>query len=416
MTDKKEKLRDIAIVLAVFLALPLFTGIIAYSVNDQVYETTNQVLSKLPGQVGIFFDREGEEREREKIKEELADYYIEFDNDQLADKLIMLRGEEPELYEEIREKLGRRDLAKVTSVEETIARRDQSEDILVELLSEAKEEREQRLNELVTNYAALTEYELLLEVEEKLRNRELTVEEQGYLVNNLDIENAVVIYEYLQLSPGVQQEITDERREAFSRYSREQEREEDRLKALAKTYNPSDSRNLWNRLGPEGLYEIEELGPIYYHLTVDKAGDILAKIDDHNFSLELYQEIQNYETLQRLKSESPQVALENRDFKTSQMEAVKEVHLRWAERVEDLIQSYQNLDDPSLINRVDQMLQRENEVIKSENVQGLTVNFTQEDVIIALMESLDAQKKAVVINGLEENQSQQLTRMFLDGE
>jgi|GEM_PF-1846155 len=416
MTDKKEKLRDIAIVLGVFFALPIFTGIIAYSLNDQVYETTNRVLTNLPGRIGSFFDREGEEQEREKIKEELADYYIEFENEQLADKLIMLRGEDRELYRDLRERLGRRNLGKVTEVEEIINRRDQSEDMLTELLLEAQEEKERRLNELVTNYSSLSKYELLLEVDEKLRNRELSAEEQGYMVNNLDIQDASAIYQYLDLSPSIQQEITDERREAIGRYSREQEREEERLQALARSYNQSDSRNLWSRLGPEGLYNFEELGGIFYHLNIDKAGGVLAEINDHNFSHQLYQEVQNYQTLQRLKSESPQVALRNQNFLTADIEAVKEVHLRWRQRVEELIDSYENLDNPSLVNQVNQMLQRQNEVIKSENIQGLTLKFTHGDVLIELMESMDAQRKAVVINGLEEEQSQQLTRIFLDGE
>ncbi len=416
MTEKKEKIRDIAIVLGVFLALPIFTGIIAYSLNDQVYESTNRVLNNLPGRAGAFFDREGEEREREKIKEELADYYIEFENEQLADKLIMLRGEDRDLYLALREKLGRRDLGKVTAVEEIINRRDQSEDMLMELLLEAQEEKERRLNALVGNYSSLSKYELLLEVDEKLRNRELSAEEQGYMVNNLDIGDAAAIFQYLELSPGIHREISEERRESIDRYNREQEREEERLKALARTYNQSNSRNLWTRLGPEGLYDAEELGGIFYHLNIDKAGGVLAEIDDHNFSHRLYREVQNYQTVQRLKSESPQVALRNQNFVTADIEAVKEVHLRWGQRVKDLIDSYENLDNPSLVNQVNLMLQRQNEVIKSENIQGITLNFTHGDVLMELMESLDAQRKAVVINGLEEGQSQQLTRIFLDGE
>ena len=416
MTEKKEKIRDIAIILAVFFALPIFTGIIAYSLNDQVYESTNRILTNLPGRAGAFFDREGEERERERMKEELADYYIEFENEQLADKLIMLRGEDRELYRALREKLGRRDLSKVTEVEEIINRRDQSEDMLMELLLEAQEERERRLNELVANYASLSRYELLLEVDEKLRSRDLTVLEQGYLVNHLDLGDAAAIYQYLDLSPGVHQEISDERRELIQRYNREQEREEERLRALARTYNQAESRTLWTRLGPEGLYDLEELGGIFYHLNLDQAGGVLAEINDHNFSQRLYREIQSYQTLQRLKSESPQVALRNQNFVTAEIERVKVVHLRWAQRVQDLIESYENLDNPSLINQVSLMLQRQNEVIKSQNVDGLTLNFTHGDVLINLMESLDAQRKAVVINGLGEEESQRLTRIFLDGE
>jgi len=416
LSEKKEKIRDIAIVLGVFLALPIFTGMIAYSLNDQVYDTTNRMLSNLPGSIGGFFDREGEEREREKIKEELADYYIEFDKEQLADKLIMLRGEDRELYQELRDKLGRRDLGKITEVEEIINRRDQSEDMLMELLMEAQEEKERRLNELVSGYSSLSKYELLLEVDEKLGNNELSSEEQGYMVNNLDTGDAAAVLNYLDLSPGVQQEISEERREIIRRYNREQEREEERLKSLADAYNNSNSRNLWSRLGPDGLYDMAELGGIFYYLNTDKAGGILAKIDDHNFSHQLYREIQNYQTLQRLQSESPQDALRNQDFKTAEIEAVKEVHTRWEQRVEDIIESYGNLENPSLVNQVDLMLQRQNEVIKREEIEGITVEFTHEDVLMKLMESMDPQRKAVVINGLEEDQSQRLTRMFLDGE
>lgn len=416
MSDKKEKLRDIAIVLGVFFALPLFTGLIAYSVNDQVYDTTNRMLTNLPGRVGGFFDREGEERERERMKEELADYYIGLEKEQLADKLIMLRGEDRDLYRELREKLGRRDLGKITEVEKIISRRDQSEDMLTDLLAEAQEERERRLNELVAGYASLSKYELLTEVDEKLERRELNAEEQAYLINNLDVGDAAAVYNYLNLSPGVRQELSEERLESIEAHNRKQQREQERLKALAQSYNRSNSRNLWSRLGPEGLYDLEELGGIFYHLDIDKAGGVLAKNRDHNFSHRLYREIQSYQTLQRLEREAPREALRNQNFKTAEIEAVKELHTRWDQRVSDIIAGYENLENPSLINQVSTMLERENDVIKSENIEGVTVRFTQKDVLIRLMETLDAQRKAVVLNGLEEGESQRLTRLYLDGE
>src|SRR5690606_206212 len=88
----------LSIILIAFISLPLMTMTLMYFSNDGFRDNANKVLSGLPGRLGNYFGSAPTKEEREEIKKNIARYYIDLDQNRIVDKLLIIKGEDQQLY------------------------------------------------------------------------------------------------------------------------------------------------------------------------------------------------------------------------------------------------------------------------------------------------------------------------------
>ena len=99
--EKTSYLKGFIITFLAFLFIPIVTMIIMYFTNDNFHYATNNTLTALPGVLGEHFKSLPTKEEKENIKLQIAKYYIDLDEDRLLDKLLIIKGEDEELYNDL---------------------------------------------------------------------------------------------------------------------------------------------------------------------------------------------------------------------------------------------------------------------------------------------------------------------------
>ena len=113
-------IKTLSIMLISFISLPLIIMTIMYFNNEGFKDSVNKFLSGLPGKTGGYFQSIPTKQDKEELKKKIAKYYITLDEDRIVDKLLIIKGEDEQLFNDLIILMGRENTGKMEKVKESL--------------------------------------------------------------------------------------------------------------------------------------------------------------------------------------------------------------------------------------------------------------------------------------------------------
>jgi len=126
--------------------LPLLTMSIMYFSNENFKDNANKVLSALPGNLGNHFQSVPTKDEREKLKKDIAKHYVGLDPNRIVDKLLIVKGEDTQLFNDLIILMSRENPNKMKNVKEDLRLLNLKNDPINRILSEIDKDSEEKIN------------------------------------------------------------------------------------------------------------------------------------------------------------------------------------------------------------------------------------------------------------------------------
>ena len=168
--SKSSIFKIILIFFIVFVIVPIGIMALIYFNNDAFKNNANNILKKLPGEIGARFNNSliiDEEKEMDNKKEYLAKHYLLLDSKIASDKLYIVKEKDRRLYDDIIKKMTSNSVNKTKEIVKLIRDIELKEDLLVNLYDEIKTEEE---NDLINKAKRLEKLDIIIALEETKQN------------------------------------------------------------------------------------------------------------------------------------------------------------------------------------------------------------------------------------------------------
>ncbi|NLM03869.1 MAG: hypothetical protein GX214_02490 [Clostridiales bacterium] len=401
--EKTSYLKGFIITFLAFLFIPIVTMIIMYFTNDNFHYATNNTLTALPGVLGEHFKSLPTKEEKENIKLQIAKYYIDLDEDRLLDKLLIIKGEDEELYNDLLILLNKENPIKMKLIREKIRLSQLETNLLNRILEEIEDDKKEKINSYVDYYTSLKLPDTISEIERTYQSGEIKDNELAEFFNLMATENGSRYLYYLdnEIVEDIRYQIKKDKLNDFEREIAAMESKESQLEKLAHIYENETLNTQLNDLTNINKFNIKDLAVIYRNMSIKTAGRILSKIDDTEFITNLYQEISDLEKLNRQAENMPAYI----------SEAIK-IYENYDKKVEELGDIYRRISLDELVDTIENMVVG-NRVYRRYDVNTEEIVFTQKNLAIDILRKLPAKRAAEVLEILRVERRIDLTQEFV---
>ncbi|RQD68213.1 MAG: hypothetical protein D5S00_09145 [Tindallia sp. MSAO_Bac2] len=344
---KSGTYKSIIIVALVILLIPIVTVGVLYATSDSFRNTTNDVFSYLPGPVGNYFSAIPSPEEQDELKQEIAKHYIGMDEDRIVDKLLILKGEDEDLYNELRHIMSRENPRKMTNVNEKLQRALLQDGSLQRILEEIEQDQEAYASEISGYISSLSLPAGIREIERLYAAGELRPGELGSVFQQFSANKAADFLRYLNenIAQQVRTQIPSSLRSEIDRNIENQLTREIQLINKASLYEKKSVADTIPLIGSDDHHSMQELAFIYHQFPLERGGRVLSEVDDADFIQNLYDEMLLLEDL-----------VETRSGKTRQLGESVTFHRNYRQKVRDMVDVYQRMEMEELAPLVERML------------------------------------------------------------
>ncbi|SDY91648.1 hypothetical protein [Tindallia californiensis] len=348
VTQDKSSSYKIIIIIALFILLiPILTVAILYNTNESFKDTTNNVFVHIPGPVGNYFRSIPSPDEQDELKLEIAKYYIGMDEDRIVDKLLILKGEDEDLYNELRHIMSRENPRKMTNVNERLQRAFLQDGSLQRILEEIEQDQEVFAIETANYITSLSLPAGVKEMERLYSAGEIGSKELGDIFRQFSEAKAADYLRYIDdnIAQQVRVQIPSNFRSAIDRNIENQLAREAQLINKASLYESKSVNDTLPLIGSDQHHSIQELAFIYHHFPTDRGGRILSEVNDMDFIQDLYDEMLLLEEL-----------IAARDGKTRHLGEAVTFYRNYQQKVKDMVDVYQRMGMDELAPLIERML------------------------------------------------------------
>lgn len=378
--EKKSGSYKIIIIIAlVVLLIPVITVGILYSTSDTFRHTTNDVFSHIPGPVGNHFSSIPSLDEQDDLKQEIAKYYIGLDEDRIVDKLLILRGEDEELYHEIRHRMSRENPRKMANINEKLQRALLQDGSLQRILEEIEQDQEAFTSEIADYLSSQSLPAGIKEMERLYAAGEIRNHELAAIFNQFPTELSADYLRYLdenlaqQARVGMPSSLRSEiDRKIENKLSREAE-----LLEKANLYSKKSIAEILPLMGGVESFTLQELAFLYHQFPLEKGGRILSQVDDADLIQPLYDEMLKLEQL-----------VDARQGKTGQLGESVTFHRNYKQKVRDLVDVYQRMEMEELAPLVERMLVSNTIIEQKIFSQDEQIVKTEENLVLDVLRGM----------------------------
>lgn len=395
----------LSIILIAFISLPLMTMTLMYFSNDGFRDNANKVLSGLPGRLGNYFGSAPTKEEREEIKKNIARYYIDLDQNRIVDKLLIIKGEDQQLYNDLIILMSKENPNKMKNVKEVLKRQDLKMDPINRILSEIDQDREEKINSLSKYYTSLPLAKAVSEIERTYASNEATLDELVIVFENFKADQASKYLFYLDTEIGrqIKYRMSKESLRDVEKKLQEFVANQGLLYDLALEYENKVLDEAILELGNLNTYSIEELAFIFKELSLAKASKILSKVDDNDFMLTLFQEINH---LQELENQVPSIS-------PAIMKGIT-LYKDYDKKINELSSIYEKTASAELAKMLETMLKRNDIYQRHSLSDSEEIKFSEEQLVIDVLNNLKPKKVAEVLENMEEGTRIILSKKLLN--
>ena len=400
---KNSKWKGFLIVILAFLMVPLITFLITYYSNENFRYASNNYLSSLPGGLGRYFANIPTREEEESIKRQIAKYYSSFDEERLVDKLLLVRNENQQLFNDLIPMLNRENPVKMSKVNEVIRKTDLRSDILQRIFEDMNSDKVAKLDALIKYYTSLSQNEGVNEIEKNFRMGVVTQDEFTSIFSKLPPQQAADLLYYIE--SDIQQQIlfnmSINKRTDISKKMDTIELKHHKMAELAKLYENKNANELYLELGSNDKYNNQDLALIFKGLSLKKAAEILAPSDDKEFTLGLYDSIS---LMEDLKKEEKTLAVN--------LSAAVQVLQNYETNLKELLLIYQKMTPKELATLIEQML-KSNQVYQRHQFGKDEIVFTQEQLVLDVLSRMKPAQVAKILGELSTPRSVELSNKLM---
>lgn len=400
---KNSKLKPFLVISLAFLMVPLTAALITYYSNEAFRYAANEYLSSMPGGLGRFFADMPTKEEREILKRQIAKHYIAFEEEKLSDKLLLIRGEDQQLFNELIPLLKRENPVKMARVSEIIRNNDIRDNLLQRIVEDMRNDRTAELNSLIDYYTGMKQSEAVRKIELHFANGDVSKEHFAELFTKLELQQAAELLYYVD--PGIQQEllfsVADDRRLELTKSMDAIEVNLLSMKELAAVYANKSSSELLSEVGNDDKYSSMNLALIYRELSLKKAAEILLQVTDKEFVLGLYDSINLTEDL-----------LEEDKNTAAELAAAVQVLQSYEANLNKLLPVYQKMPVEELAELVEQML-KSNQIYQRHTFSEEEIVFTQEQLVLDVLRRMSPARVAELLGQLSTARSAELSNKLM---
>lgn len=345
--EKTGSFKTIIIVALIVLMIPIVTVGVLYASNDSFKQTTNQIMSVLPGPAGNYFRSLPSPEDKDLLKREIARHYITMDQDRIVDKLLVIRGEDESLYQDLLILMNRENPRKMSDVTEKLQRALVNDDTLLRILEEVEQDQQNRSSTLSTYLNSLSRPLGLEEIERMVGSGEIRNDELRQLFQQFTPAQAAFYLRYLNasLSQQIRNQLPGSVMEEIDKQITTQLNHEKSLILQASLYESKRTEELIPLLTTEEEHPLIDLAFLYHQIGLNKGGKVLARAEDPAFVQQLMKEMVGQESL-----------VETRVGKTRNLTESMRIHQEYNRRVQELAGVYQRMELSELAPLVERML------------------------------------------------------------
>lgn len=399
-----------------FISVPLITVSILYFSNRDFKDGTNKFLSKqLPGKTGQYFETIPTVKDEQEMKKNIAKYYITLEEDRIVDKLLIIRGEtslltnkDRDLHEELLSLMYKENRVKAKNVEkklnEILINSKFEKDPYIRILDEVEKQNNEKIENMQKYYTSLILVEAVQEIERTHASSEITIDELSIIFERLKPEQGAKYLFYLdsELEKQIRYKLSKDVLRNLEKKLEELENNQTKLLELVPIYENKSISESVAAIGNSNKYNMEQLAVIYKNLTLNKASKILSNVDDNDFMLTLFDEINH---LEKLNKDRPSTS-------STIMKGVT-IYKEYNEKIDELVNIYQKTDLEELTKMIETMLKR-NEVYKKHVLKASEeIVFTEEQLVIDVLSKLKPNMVANILDDLEERDRISLSKKIL---
>lgn len=404
--QEKEKsgfLKGIIIVVIAFLFIPLMTVTIMYVSNENFRHTTNNFLTILPGGAGGYFRRLPTKEEKENLKIQIAKHYITLEEDRLVDKLLIIKGEDSNLYDDLLILLSKENPMKMRNVKENLRNIQLQSNPLSRILEEIDQEKAVKVEEYANYYSSLKITDAILEIERTFKSGELRSEELPLIFESLstDLSANYLIHLDNSISERALYGLREGKRREIEKKMQELNSRQNELIRLASIYEKDSLEEKIEDLGTINKFRPQDLAVIYKHMSIETGGQILATIEDNEFITNLYNQINTLESLNK----------ETKELSANLAEMV-EIYRNYDIKVKELVGIYEKMSLQELADIIEEMA-KNNRNYQRYLVGAEEIIFTEEQLVLDVISKLKPNKSAQLLELLKTQRSVDLSKKYI---
>ncbi|SMP47232.1 hypothetical protein [Anoxynatronum buryatiense] len=345
--EKAGSFKTILIVVLVVLLIPIVTIGVLYVSNESFKQSTNNILSLIPGPAGNYFRSLPTPEDQDILKREIARHYITMDQDRIVDKLLVIRAEDEQLYQDLLLMMNRENPRKMADVTEKLQRAFVNDDTLLRILEEVEQDLLVRSSSLSSYLTSLSRPDAVNEIQRMHRSGEIRSDELGQLFHQFAPAQAAYYMRYLDdsLVQQVRNQLPGSLLSEIDKQVASQLSHEQGLIQQSNLYSSKRVKELIPLLTTENEHPLTDLAFLYHQLSVSKGGRILARSEDPEITQQLLKEMMQLEKL-----------VESREGKTKQLTEAVSVYQDYNRKIQELVAVYQRMDLAELAPLVERML------------------------------------------------------------
>ncbi|MBB6216476.1 flagellar motility protein MotE (MotC chaperone) [Anaerosolibacter carboniphilus] len=392
----------VIIVILVFTFVPISVLSILYFTNENFKYIANGHLGNAPGAIGKYFQSFPTRDEREAQKRNVANYLLDLDTSRAADKLILIKKEDNALFSDLIKIMSEKNAKKTEPILELIRDNSIKKDILTSTIEQINSEKKLSLSEQAKYYETLSAASLVQEINRVLMDGAVSFRDMGLIIeqmnekiavsvlNNLDEEMALkILSNFDSLEKGKKlQEIVAQMKD-----------KERSLVSSAQIYNTELPEKLINDLGQVKKYKLEELSVLYRNMSILQGAQILSRVEDKDFKLNLLNKIKEDE-----------IVREGNDLVTSDLIKATKMFEEYNRKISDLVNVYKKMEPQQIADLISKLYKNNNGVSKYSFENGESFNITDKDLAIEVLRKLSEKVTAQVLAGLDADLASEISK------
>lgn len=395
MKEIKDKsfIKTLTIIIISFISLPILVMGMMYFSNEGFKDNANNILSALPGTVGNYFQEIPTKDERQDLKKSIAKHYVNLDEDRIVDKLLIVKGEDSELYNELIVLMSRENSNKMKIVKDNLKALQFKNDPLNRIMVEIDKDGEEKTNNLTKYFTSLNTSNAIAEIERIYGNNEMSTEELATVFRKLKPEQASLYLFNLDtdISTQIEYKLPKESLRAIEKKKQELEKKREDLFHLSDVYKNTSLEQAIDELGNTKLYNVQDLAFILKELPVTRSSKILSNVDNNDFMLTLFTQIDELERLEKIVPGT-----------SANITKGITVYKEYDEKINELVLIYQKTPVEDLAKILNTMLKR-NEVYKKHSLNDLEeITFNEEQLVLDVVQRLKNNVVVELLKKMEE--------------
>lgn len=386
---KKKKL---LITILIVLIVPVLVLTALYFTVAPFRDIANDVFSGIPGPVGETFRNQPNE---EEIKEQLSvvsDYLLKADTEKAVDKLVITESSDKRTFDLLIADMNRLDPNRTSMLLNEIRKRKLSVSPIastIEKIQEEEDENNKMDADLISGLNIYSQVEAIKKILDEEQNSHRRV---AKILEKLEEKTATdILYNLKETDRDlIIKELDSKKALDYKKKIYETKEKTNDMTNTARLLKDKNVAELAPIIGQSSAYTTDELIAIYREFGPKKAGEVLAKINDDNFTNTILEGIRDAEILEH-----------KTDIFTENLITSLNIYREYDDKMDRLVSTYKEMEEKRVAETV-KTLYWSTGISKTYYLKnGEEITISDEDLALDLLRSFPPKKIAAILSHLD---------------